>query len=54
MKKSNLKNPSLEPLEEGKDYYLENGFWVFTSYYLRKRGYCCKNACRHCPYGFKK
>jgi hypothetical protein len=23
---------------------------VFTAEYLRKRGYCCDNNCRHCPY----
>ena len=38
-------------LVEGVDYYLENGLMVFTAYYLAKRGYCCNNACRHCPYG---
>ncbi|MEM6723947.1 MAG: DUF5522 domain-containing protein [Bacteroidota bacterium] len=27
---------------------------VLTAHYLEKRGYCCKNGCRHCPYGFKK
>lgn len=27
---------------------------VFTEAYHLKRGYCCKNGCRHCPYGFKK
>ena len=32
------------------DYYLENGFKVFTEEYHLKRGYCCKNGCRHCPY----
>ncbi|MFZ4426738.1 MAG: DUF5522 domain-containing protein [Saprospiraceae bacterium] len=37
-------------LIEGKDYYLENGRWVFTGHYLRVRGYCCKSGCRHCPY----
>jgi iron complex transport system substrate-binding protein len=37
-------------LEEGKDYYLENGAWVFTESYLRRRGYCCGSGCRHCPY----
>jgi hypothetical protein len=41
------------PLLEGVDYYIENGFWVFTAEYLQKRGYCCKSGCRHCPYGFK-
>lgn len=38
------------PLVEGVDYYLENGFLVFTSEYLARRGYCCENGCRHCPY----
>lgn len=41
-------------LREGEDYYFENGFMVFTELYHRKRGYCCKSGCRHCPYGFKK
>ena len=37
-----------------EDYYLsENGFLVFTEAYHRKRGYCCKSGCRHCPYGFR-
>ncbi|HYI78124.1 MAG TPA: DUF5522 domain-containing protein [Chryseolinea sp.] len=27
---------------------------VFTEAYHLKRGYCCKNRCRHCPYEFKK
>jgi hypothetical protein len=37
-------------LLEGKDYYIENGKYVFTSHYLMKRGYCCACNCRHCPY----
>ncbi|MHA7100313.1 DUF5522 domain-containing protein [Roseivirga pacifica] len=38
-----------------EDYYIdENGNLVFTAHYHKKRGYCCKNGCRHCPYGFKK
>ena len=41
-------------LVEGEDYYIEDGKWIFTEAYLKKRGYCCKNGCRHCPYGFKK
>lgn len=36
------------------DYYIENNLQVFTAWYHLKRGYCCKNNCRHCPYGFKK
>lgn len=42
-----------QPLVEGVDYYVENGLWVFTADYLKKRGYCCKSGCRHCPYGYK-
>lgn len=37
-------------LAEEKDYYIENGAFVFTANYLRRRGYCCNNGCRHCPY----
>ena len=38
-------------MEEGSDYYFnEDGLLVFTAKYLRKRGYCCKNNCKHCPY----
>jgi hypothetical protein len=35
---------------EGVDYYFENGLMVLTAHFLRKRGYCCNNGCRHCPY----
>jgi len=38
--------PTLEP----EDYYFEDGMMVFTAAYLLKRGRCCGNACRHCPY----
>ena len=41
-------------LVEGRDYTVENGRWVFTEYFLRQRGYCCRSGCRHCPYGFRK
>jgi hypothetical protein len=40
----------LLPLIEGLDYYIENGKWVFTSEYLKRRGTCCWQGCRHCPY----
>lgn len=40
--------------EKNEDFYMENGFVVFTEAYHLKRGYCCKSGCRHCPYGFKK
>lgn len=39
-----------KPLIEHLDYYLENGNWVFTEWFHWKRGRCCGNACRHCPY----
>ncbi|MGQ9897366.1 MAG: DUF5522 domain-containing protein [Acidobacteriota bacterium] len=35
---------------EAKDYYLENGRYVFTARYLLARGRCCGSGCRHCPY----
>ncbi|WP_245580866.1 DUF5522 domain-containing protein [Daejeonella oryzae] len=25
---------------------------VFTEKYHLKRGYCCKNKCRHCPWKY--
>ena len=49
-----FKSAKSESLKEGLDFYLENGYRVFTEHYLSKRGYCCKNGCRHCPYGFDK
>jgi len=41
-------------LVEGKHYTVENGLYVFTSNYLQQRGFCCKNACRNCPFGFSQ
>ncbi|MBS1793497.1 MAG: hypothetical protein JSS81_06565 [Acidobacteria bacterium] len=37
-------------LVEGVDFYYENGLMVLTAHFLRERGYCCENGCRHCPY----
>ena len=37
-------------LIEGVDYYIEAGRWIFTAAYHLKRGHCCENGCRHCPY----
>lgn len=43
---------SQEPLVELRDYYFdERGLMVLTSAFLARRGYCCGNGCRHCPYG---
>jgi hypothetical protein len=53
MPESNFKGFSKRNQLSEEDYYLsEQGFIVFTEIYLRKRGYCCKSGCRHCPYGF--
>lgn len=44
-----------EKLREGEDYYIgDDGLLVMTEAYLRRRGTCCENGCRHCPYGFVK
>ena len=40
----------LPPPVEGVDYYVEDGRWVFTAEYHRRRAYCCRSGCRHCPY----
>lgn len=40
------------PKVEKEDFYMENGFVVFKESYHLKRGYCCGNKCRHCPYNF--
>lgn len=37
-------------LVEGDDFYFENGLMVLTESFLRRRGFCCKSGCRHCPY----
>lgn len=39
-----------EKFVEGVDFYFENGLMVLTAHFLKKRGYCCDNGCRHCPY----
>lgn len=54
MPKPSGKPEKLYPLQEGTDFYMENGLMVLTAHFLKKRGYCCGSGCRHCPYGFKK
>ncbi len=44
----------MDDVIKGIDYYLEGEAMVFTEHYLKKKGFCCKSGCRHCPYGFKK
>ena len=43
-----------EDFSEGIHYYIEDNQWIFTELYHYLRGYCCKNACRHCIYGYNK
>jgi hypothetical protein len=40
---------------EGEDYhFLPDGRLVWTAGYLLKRGYCCGNGCRNCPYAYEQ
>ncbi len=32
------------------DFYFDAGLMVFTADYHLRRGSCCGNNCRHCPY----
>jgi hypothetical protein len=41
----------LVQLVENEDYYVEHGLMVLTARYHLRRGYCCEQGCRHCPYG---
>jgi len=38
------------PLQPDDYYFDRNNLMVFTATYLERRGYCCGNGCRHCPY----
>lgn len=44
------KPPKRDELKDTADYYLEDGFCVFTEQYLAKKEACCGSGCRHCPY----
>jgi hypothetical protein len=51
---SESNKPSIK-LVQGEDYYInEQGYRVMTELYHLKRGWCCKNGCKHCPYGYIK
>ncbi|MEO0529728.1 MAG: DUF5522 domain-containing protein [Planctomycetota bacterium] len=46
-----MSNPEAKTAcELGTDYYVERGSVVFTAAFLARRGWCCGNGCRHCPY----
>lgn len=40
----------------GESTYLDpgTGYTVFTSVSHMERGYCCGNACRHCPFSHEE
>ena len=39
--------------DEDRGYYMnEDGLVTFTESFLLKRGYCCGNGCKHCPYNY--
>lgn len=42
----------MSKLEEGIDYVIDkkSGLMILTSLFLSKRGYCCGNKCKNCPY----
>lgn len=41
---------SHDNLIEGLDYTMQNNYIVFSKWYFLKRGTCCKNGCKNCPY----
>ena len=43
-----------QDLEEGDFYWNEDGYRVFTEQFHLKRGHCCRNGCKHCPYNYDK
>jgi hypothetical protein len=43
-----------EEFKEGIDFYFdESGLMVLTKKFHLKKGFCCGNGCRHCPYNYK-
>lgn len=46
--------PKTNKLMEEIDYYIEDGNYVFKPWFHLKRGSCCGNNCRHCPYKLNK
>ena len=42
------------PLLPGDVYHTPEGYVVFIDQYHRRRGYCCRSGCRHCPWNYQK
>jgi hypothetical protein len=45
-----LERAATTPAVPGDYYFDHDGLMVFTAAYLARRGFCCGNDCRHCPY----
>jgi hypothetical protein len=44
----------MENLVEGEEfYYNEDGYIVLTEKFHLKKGFCCGNGCKHCPYQYQ-
>lgn len=44
----------MEDLVEGEDfYYNAQGYIVLTEKFHLKKGFCCGNGCKHCPYQYQ-
>ncbi len=44
----------MHDLVENEDYYYnEQGYIVLTKSFHLKKGYCCGNGCKHCPYDYE-
>jgi hypothetical protein len=38
-------------MEDSGDWIIDaDGFYIATRSFLTRRGYCCANQCRNCPY----
>ena len=40
----------IDKLDKDEYYNSSEGYVIFTEKYHLKRGYCCNNNCKHCPY----
>src|SRR6266851_2807585 len=43
-------SPTNEPGAEADWEVTPDGFYIATRHFLVRRGYCCANRCRNCPY----
>jgi len=52
---TDIEDMHMQALKNGSTTYIDppTGFSVFTDLIHLKRGNCCGNRCRHCPYGYE-